>query len=259
MSNYADENKEKKGQSLSRNVSQRKKENNTGLPDDLKSGIENLSSHSLDDVKVHYNSDKPSQLQAHAYAQGTNIHLGPGQEKHLPHEAWHVVQQKQGRVQPTMQMKGGVNVNDDQELEHEADVMGAKAFQLKSATVQFGQGVSKAVSTVGRYKAVQVTSQFPKPKMGFLVHETVKPFADMFGDLASGNIGQHYEDRSDALDKDVTKVGIIRFAIIETAWWNKQKGLPGIVGSAMSARMRAGTLIAKARELDLLPKDEEKE
>ena len=26
-----------------------------------------------------------------------DIHLGPGQEKHLPHEAWHVVQQKQGQ------------------------------------------------------------------------------------------------------------------------------------------------------------------
>jgi hypothetical protein len=102
------------------------KENNTGLPDNLKTGMENLSGMSLDDVKVHHNSDKPAQLQAHAYAQGTDIHLGPGQEKHLPHEAWHVVQQKQGRVKPTMQMKGKVNVNDDAGLEKEADVMGAK-------------------------------------------------------------------------------------------------------------------------------------
>ena len=94
-----------------------KKENNTGLPDDLKSGIENLSGYAMDDVKVHYNSDKPTQLNAHAYAQGTDIHLASGQEKHLPHEAWHVVQQKQGRVQPTMQMKGKVNINDDEDLE----------------------------------------------------------------------------------------------------------------------------------------------
>ena len=73
-----------------------KEENNTGLPDNLKTGMENLSGMSLGDVKVHRNSDKPAQLKAHAYAQGTDIHLGPGQEKHLPHEAWHVVQQKQG-------------------------------------------------------------------------------------------------------------------------------------------------------------------
>ncbi|MDP5199814.1 DUF4157 domain-containing protein [Flavobacterium sp. DG2-3] len=109
-----------------------KKENNTGLPDHLKSGIENLSGHSMDDVKVHYNSDKPGQLNAHAYAQGSDIHLASGQEKHLPHEAWHVVQQKQGRVKPTLQMKGKVNVNDNKGLENEADVMGAKAMQLKN-------------------------------------------------------------------------------------------------------------------------------
>ncbi|MFB9080628.1 DUF4157 domain-containing protein [Flavobacterium procerum] len=109
-----------------------KKENNTGLPDNLKSGIENLSGYSMDDVKVHYNSDKPAQLQAHAYAQGTDIHIASGQEKHLPHEAWHVVQQKQGRVQPTLQMKGNVNVNDDAGLENEADVMGAKALQASA-------------------------------------------------------------------------------------------------------------------------------
>jgi len=86
----------------------------------------------MDDVKVHYNSDKPTQLQAHAYAQGTDIHVAPGQEKHLPHEAWHVVQQKQGRVQPTMQMKEGVAVNDDKGLESEADRMGGKAFQFRT-------------------------------------------------------------------------------------------------------------------------------
>ena len=111
-----------------------KKENNTGLPDSLKTGMENLSGMSLDDVKVHRNSDKPAQLQAHAYAQGTDIHLGSGQEKHLPHETWHVVQQKQGRVKPTMQMKGKVNINDDARLEKEADVMGAKALHQQSVS-----------------------------------------------------------------------------------------------------------------------------
>jgi hypothetical protein len=109
-----------------------KKANNTGLPDDLKSGIENLSGFAMDDARVHYNSSQPAQLNAHAYAQGTDIHVAPGQEKHLPHEAWHVVQQKQGRVQATKQMKGSVPVNDDKGLEYEADVMGARA--LASAT-----------------------------------------------------------------------------------------------------------------------------
>lgn len=106
-----------------------KKDNKTGLPDYLKTGIENLSGYSMDDVTVHRNSSKPAQLQAHAYAQGTDIHLAPGQEKHLPHEAWHVVQQKQGRVQPTLQLNGKVNINDDVALEKEADVMGKEAMQ----------------------------------------------------------------------------------------------------------------------------------
>ena len=73
------------------------KENNTGLPDNLKTGMENLSGMSLDKVNVHYNSSKPAAVQAHAYAQGTNIHLGSGQAKHLPHELGHVVQQWGGR------------------------------------------------------------------------------------------------------------------------------------------------------------------
>jgi hypothetical protein len=103
-----------------------REENSAGLPDTLKTGIENLSGVSMDDVSVHYNSSRPAQLQALAHTQGTEIHVAPGQEKHLAHEAWHVVQQKHGRVKPTMQMKG-VSISDDDLLEREADVMGARA------------------------------------------------------------------------------------------------------------------------------------
>ena len=113
--------------------------NKTGLPDNLKAGIENLSGYSMNDVKVHYNSAKPSQLQAHAYAQGTDIHLAPGQEKHLPHEAWHVVQQMQGRVKPTLQMKDGVYVNDDFRLENEADIFGKKALSINNTQLKANQ------------------------------------------------------------------------------------------------------------------------
>jgi hypothetical protein len=109
-----------------------KNKNKTGLPDDIKSGVEDLSGINMDDVKVHYNSDKPAQLSAHAYAQGTDIHLAAGQQKHLPHEAWHVVQQKQGRVKSTVQLKG-IAVNDDTGLEKEADVMGQKTLQPGAA------------------------------------------------------------------------------------------------------------------------------
>jgi len=110
---------------------QEKVDNTTRMPDDLKQGIEKLSGEDMSDVKVTYNSDKPAQLQAHAYAQGNNIQIAPGQEKHLPHEAWHVAQQKQGRVQPTAQFNGAP-INNDNSLESEADKMGQKALQSKS-------------------------------------------------------------------------------------------------------------------------------
>jgi hypothetical protein len=113
------------------------KPNLTGLPDRLKSGIEALSGLSLAEVRVFYNSSRPTQLGAHAYARGSHIHLAPGQEHHLPHEAWHVVQQSQGRVQPTAQLEGGIPVNGDAGLEREADIMGARALHSPpSATLR---------------------------------------------------------------------------------------------------------------------------
>lgn len=105
------------------------KPNETGMPDNLKAGIEDLSGFAMDDVRVHFNSDKPATVQALAYTQGTDIHVAPGQEQHLPHEAWHVAQQMAGRVEPTTEV-GGMPVNDNAALEHEADVMGAKANSL---------------------------------------------------------------------------------------------------------------------------------
>jgi hypothetical protein len=98
-----------------------------GLPGPLQAGVESLSGLALDDVQVRYNSARPAELDALAYAEGPEIHVAPGQEQHLAHEAWHVVQQKQGRVQPTMQLQGA-EINDDEALEAEADEMGARAL-----------------------------------------------------------------------------------------------------------------------------------
>ena len=120
--------------------------NNTGMPDNLKSGIESLSGFSMDNVRVHYNSSKPATVQALAYTQGTDIHVAPGQEKCLPHEAWHVAQQMAGRVSPTTNING-MPVNDNAALEHEADVMGEKAVQCKSGmkTLKLAGVFSKTV------------------------------------------------------------------------------------------------------------------
>ncbi len=108
------------------------------LPTPLRQGIESLSGLDMSDVRVHHRSPRPTAIGAHAFAQGGDIHLAPGQERHLPHEAWHVVQQKQGRVQATMQFNGGVAVNADGGLEREADLMGARALggSVRQATPQ---------------------------------------------------------------------------------------------------------------------------
>ena len=99
--------------------------NQTDLPDRLKAGVEALSGLAMDDVRVTYASSAPAKVGAAAFAQGSQIHLGPGQERHLAHEAWHVAQQKQGRVAATTQF-GGAAINDDPALEQEADMMGAR-------------------------------------------------------------------------------------------------------------------------------------
>ncbi len=127
-----------------------------GLPAQLKAGVEALSGLSMDHVRVHYGSSKPAQFKALAYAQGADIHLAPGQEKHLPHEAWHVVQQAQGRVKPTRQLKGHTLINDDAGLEREADVMGARAAQFKSG----GAPITRAPAPMGRTPVWQGKLEF---------------------------------------------------------------------------------------------------
>ncbi|NEO74216.1 MAG: DUF4157 domain-containing protein, partial [Moorea sp. SIO3H5] len=125
--------------------------NNTGLPNGLKAGVENLSGMSMDDVRVHYNSSKPAQLNALAYTQGTDIHVGPGQERHLPHEAWHVVQQKEGRVQPTMQLQG-MAVNDNSALEREADIRGKQASLFNDKGQKKAPELAEAESNITQRK-----------------------------------------------------------------------------------------------------------
>ena len=137
--------------------------NRTGLPDVLKTGVESLSGLALDDVRVHYNSPKPAQLQALAYTKGTDIYVGSGQERHLPHEAWHVVQQKQGRVKTNMQPKG-IGINDDVVLEQEADVMGRRAQASPTSPVRLGAEAPSSSSLADSQpvqRIIRIGANFP--------------------------------------------------------------------------------------------------
>lgn len=75
---------------------QTKKKNNTGMPDNLKAGVENLSGIEMSDLMVHYNSDKPVEVGLLAYIQGTEIHVAPGQEQASTTRSLARMQQAQG-------------------------------------------------------------------------------------------------------------------------------------------------------------------
>jgi|GEM_PF-5329348 len=146
-----------------------------GLPAALREGVEALSGQDLSDVRVHRNSSEPAQLNALAYAQGTDIHLAPGQERHLPHEAWHVVQQRQGRVAPTGSLAGKA-INNNDALEQEADRMGAQALQQFSSAPQLhiesnltpSFGVAQRHTAVLQARRIRVTYN---AGMGYLSSE----------------------------------------------------------------------------------------
>ena len=115
-------------------VAQRKTDNQTGIPDEVKQRMESSFDTDFSSVRVHPDSSKAPDVGALAFPQGTDIHFAPGQFKPdtsagqqlLGHELTHVIQQAEGRVQPTTEI-AGMSVNDDVSLEHEADVLGAKA------------------------------------------------------------------------------------------------------------------------------------
>lgn len=117
-------------------TAQRQAENRTGIPDAVKQRMEDSFGTDFSSVRVHPDSSKAPEVGALAYTQGTDIHFAPGQFKPdtaagqelLGHELTHVVQQAEGRVQPTTEI-GGMPVNDNEALEHEADVRGAQAVR----------------------------------------------------------------------------------------------------------------------------------
>lgn len=178
-------------------------ENKTGLPDNLKSGIEQLSGFSMDDVSVTYNSDKPAQLQALAYAQGSNIHIAPGQEKHLSHEAWHVVQQKQKRVKPTLQMKEGLQLNDNTGLEQEATQMGAKAegFHGTLNNVILRKADTTNLSPIQLYKVEAFGAHYNNPRAFINLHYTNGGLAPKI--IEDGGSGGAFADGASTHGRDV--------------------------------------------------------
>jgi hypothetical protein len=251
-----------------------KKANRTGLPDTLKAGVEQLSGVSLDAVRVHRNSAKPAQLRAQAYAKGNEIHLAPGQERHLPHEAWHVVQQKQGRVRAT-HTRGAIALNNDAALEEEADLMGAKAHQLRADPAQQTEPTNpiQRVATVAqcgnilhlagitdlaeqRAQAAHAEAQLQYVHGKGVAPAIINPVFETFSNGALGNLPEDHE--GDAIwDRLVQAHAALGGPTFDK--WLRKAGLnvldiPGLEmlltdESAHGANEQAGALLARAQHL----------
>jgi hypothetical protein len=88
------------------------------LPANLRHNLEANHGVDLSDVMYHVGHEA-TMLGARAFTTSTDIHLAPGYESHLPHEAWHVVQQRQERRVETAPpvAEGLVQVKEEQRLE----------------------------------------------------------------------------------------------------------------------------------------------
>lgn len=136
------------------------KPNLTGIPTQMKLDFEQRSGLSFDDVRVHYNSDKPAQLQALAYTQGTQVYVGPGQERHLPHELGHVIQQKSGIVHPTYYIRG-MPINDQPQLEYNAN-----QFSIQRMAGFSASAVVQMQKTTSQRTSAKRTKANPKKRAG---------------------------------------------------------------------------------------------
>lgn len=125
--------------------------NLTGIPTQMKLDFERRSGLSFDDVRVHYNSGKPARLRALAYTRGTQVYMGPGQERHLRHELGHVIQQKRGFSRYDT-MENGVPVSNNPEVERQADLLGS------------GCSVQTGLEAVAPGNIPQVIMKFPKKR-----------------------------------------------------------------------------------------------
>lgn len=98
-----------------------REENHTGIPVQMKNKIESHTGIPMDSVRVHYNSDRPKQVNASSYIQGNHIFIGPGRNSDLLHELGHWNENAvKGPVRPTT-MVNHMHVNDEAAREKFAD------------------------------------------------------------------------------------------------------------------------------------------
>lgn len=90
----------------------------------------------------------------------------------------------------------------------------------------------------GRLGAFLATKKYQQGTVGFVVHRAVGPLYKILGNFASGDIGKHYRQSSEWLKRPATDHNLQEFARRETDWWKQQRGLPGWLGSRLTAEGR---------------------
>ncbi len=195
-----------------------------GLPlsPNQRSFFESRMGQDFSGVRIHTDSkaaDTAQTIQAKAFTLGHDIVFNTGQYSHdnqegkklLAHELTHVVQQMQGRVRPTMQAKGA-SINDDKELEREADVMGAKATDLKrsgpatkGSTQQGPLSLQRKVEAKVTFSTAQATTQAVADvalhKMHRLVNGVDAQFQPAVQDLYDAAVGSRDKKELTALER----------------------------------------------------------
>lgn len=140
-----------------------------------------------------------------------------GQEKHLPREARHAVQQKQGGIKPTVQLKGSL-INDSVSLEKEADVMGLKATQINPAVGDFtakqnansSSPIQRAITVAARKKVGVKNRRRPT--------EAITSSAE-FGVYLGARMAQHLSaEQTTALYAQLDEQNIHEKALLDQAY-----------------------------------------
>ncbi len=129
------------------------------LPGEVQAKMETSFGQDFSGVTIHKDSTSAQDINAKAYTQGNHIHFAPGEynpqskegQELIGHELSHVVQQGQGKVGPGEIHSKGLEINQDEVLEKEADQMGKLASE--------GKMISKEVTSQGGNSAVQRTTK----------------------------------------------------------------------------------------------------
>ncbi len=111
---------------------------NPSLNPEVQAKMETTMGADFSNVNIHTNSKKATEIGAHAFAQGNDVHFAQGKfdqnsqsgQALIGHEFAHIVQQRKGEVKANNNING-MPVNDDNSLESKADTLGTKASQAK--------------------------------------------------------------------------------------------------------------------------------